>query len=69
MRACYVAIAIAITALAACKSSSDSSPGRRVTLLSYNVGNPDDTDPDYPLRMSYQIYEDFIGARIREMWR
>ncbi|MCC6527645.1 MAG: endonuclease/exonuclease/phosphatase family protein [Polyangiaceae bacterium] len=36
-------------------------------VLTANVGNPDTTDPNYALRLSYQAYEDFVGARIRAL--
>ncbi len=36
-------------------------------LLSYNIGNPDDAEPNYPLRLSYQDYEDSIGQTIRDL--
>lgn len=34
-------------------------------VLSYNVGNGDGTDPNYPYRMRDQAYEDHVGAQIR----
>ena len=37
----------------------------RLRLLSLNVGNPDDKEPRYPLRLSYQAYEDYVGQQIR----
>ncbi|MBU1220103.1 hypothetical protein KKF34_10415 [Myxococcota bacterium] len=37
------------------------------TVLTYNIGNPDTEDPNYPLRMSSQSYEDYIGSVIRAM--
>lgn len=38
-----------------------------IRVMTYNIGNPDQSEPHYPLRLSYQDYEDFIGARIREV--
>lgn len=36
-------------------------------VLSYNVGNGDDDDPHYQLRLARQDYEDHVGARIRAL--
>lgn len=38
-----------------------------VRVLTYNIGNPDVIDADYPLRLRHQVYEDFVGAQIREL--
>jgi endonuclease/exonuclease/phosphatase family metal-dependent hydrolase len=39
----------------------------KVRVLTYNIGNPDDAEPHYPLRLSYQSYEDYMGAQIRAL--
>ena len=36
-------------------------------LVSYNIGNADDAEPHYPLRLSYQPYEDHVGAKLRAL--
>ncbi len=36
-------------------------------VMTYNIGNPDADEPHYPLRLSYQDYEDFMGEKIREL--
>ena len=41
-------------------------PPPNVRFVTFNVGNPDDTELDYPLRLSVQSYEDHIAARIAE---
>ena len=60
----------------ACSGADDALPaneqGRQGTLepfsvLSYNIGNPDDTEPNYPLRLSYQVYEDSVAQTIRSL--
>jgi endonuclease/exonuclease/phosphatase family metal-dependent hydrolase len=37
----------------------------KLRLMTYNIGNPDDTDPNYALRLSYQSYEDYMAAQIQ----
>jgi hypothetical protein len=39
----------------------------KVKVLTYNIGNADDKEPHYPLRLSYQSYEDYVAARIRAL--
>lgn len=41
--------------------------GSSVKVLTANIGNADDAEPNYPLRMSYQSYEEHVGAKIREL--
>ena len=36
-----------------------------VRVITANIGNPNDAEPHYPLRLSYQAYEDYVGAQIR----
>jgi endonuclease/exonuclease/phosphatase family metal-dependent hydrolase len=60
----------------ACSGVDDAAPGTIETedaslepfrVLSYNIGNPDDAEPNYPLRLSYQAYEDSIAQTIRNL--
>lgn len=37
-----------------------------VRFMTFNVGNPDDAEPNYPLRLRNQPYEDFVAAAIAE---
>ena len=39
-------------------------PGTPLVVMSFNVGNPDEMEPHYPLRLSYQSYEDFVRDQI-----
>lgn len=39
-----------------------------VRFMSFNVGNPDDGESDYPLRLRDQAYEDFVAEAIAR-WR
>jgi hypothetical protein len=36
-------------------------------VLTYNIGNADDQEPNYPLRLSYQSYEDYVAKQIRAL--
>jgi hypothetical protein len=45
--------------------SSSLSPFLSVRILTYNIGNPSVSDPDYPLRLKDQAYEDYIGEQVR----
>ncbi len=59
----------------ACSGLDEDAPGAEgegtslepFRLLSYNIGNPDDAEPNYPLRLSYQAYEDSITETIRDL--
>lgn len=39
-----------------------------VRFMTFNAGNPDDAEPNYPLRLRDQVYEDFVAEAI-ESWR
>lgn len=39
-----------------------------VRFITFNVGNPDDADPSYPLRLRDSEYEDYVAAAIAR-WR
>lgn len=42
--------------------------GESVTrVMTYNIGNADDKEPNYPLRLSYQSYEDHVAKQIRAL--
>jgi len=38
-----------------------------VRVLTYNIGNPNAEDPDYPLRLKHRVYESYVGAQIRAL--
>ncbi len=51
------------------EGAGGSAPGGAVVLklVSWNVGNPDGEEPHYPLRLSWQAYEDHVGAALRAL--
>jgi endonuclease/exonuclease/phosphatase family metal-dependent hydrolase len=63
----WLSLLVALGAQAALGCGGDDGSTLRVRVLTYNIGNPDDTDPNYALRLSYQSYEDYMGAQIRAL--
>ncbi len=64
-----VAILLLFGAIA-CSSGDETDPepvAYDLRVLTANIGNPDTDEPNYPLRLSYQAYEDYVGARIRAL--
>jgi endonuclease/exonuclease/phosphatase family metal-dependent hydrolase len=55
--------------LGACEPGDDAPPANAVPVrvLTYNIGNPNAEDSDYPLRLKHQDYEDYVGAQIRAL--
>lgn len=62
-----VAVVMALGASAGPGCGGDDPHKLKLRVLTYNIGNPDDTDPNYALRLSYQSYEDYMGAQIRAL--
>ena len=64
-----IALLMGVYALAACDEEKDKiSPSAvPIRVLSYNVGNPNADDPDYPLRLKDQIYEDYMSQQIQAL--
>jgi hypothetical protein len=54
-------ILLACIVVAGCASEQT----EKVRVLTYNIGNPDVSEPNYPLRLGYQSYEDFMAQKIR----
>jgi endonuclease/exonuclease/phosphatase family metal-dependent hydrolase len=50
---------------AACGGDDVTADAVPVRLLTYNIGNPDAEEPNYPLRLEDQVYEDYMGEQIR----
>lgn len=58
---------LALLALLVVASTVVSAAPQAMRVLTYNVGNANSDEPNYPLRLSYQSYEDHVGARIRAL--
>ncbi len=54
--------------LIGCGDAADSEGATpKLRVLTANVGNPDSTDANYALRLSYQAYEDHVAAAIQAL--
>ncbi len=65
LRFCVAALAAALVLAPAAAAAL--APAGAIRVLTYNVGNPNSDEARYPLRLSYQAYEDHVGAKIRAL--
>lgn len=67
--ALLAALLVAVALAGGC-DDGDSGPSPDavpVRVLTFNIGNPNADDPDYPLRLKHQAYEDYVGEQIRTL--
>jgi hypothetical protein len=61
----FLVVLLSAVGVAGSGCGGDDAHTLKLRLLTYNIGNPDDTEPHYPLRLSYQSYEDYMAAHIQ----
>ncbi|MBN2800718.1 MAG: endonuclease/exonuclease/phosphatase family protein [Deltaproteobacteria bacterium] len=56
-----------LLALSACKHAEEVPTSLDVKVVTWNVGNGNDEEPHYPLRLSYTLYEDYVAAQLQAL--
>jgi endonuclease/exonuclease/phosphatase family metal-dependent hydrolase len=63
----FPAVAAGVLVASGCASEDISPDAVPVSVLDYNIGNPNADDEHYPLRLKDQAYEDHLGQELRAL--